>query len=305
MLRELARSFVVVALLVSVTSAQGCSVCGDGNQVGSPSAITTFRRFPDQTDTQCTCSDLEFAGLEGLISNKECSALPILIFETCDCQKNGTSILSTNAYIHSLRGSGYSSLRRVKSWFAPSALGTSPPVSSPFYLFGPVSSSPVSAPFFGQSASFLHLSPVSPPTSSPVSPPTSDPISNTYRPTYYRTPTARPAEASGAQSFIIFVLVAATGSFFTAVACRVAMRNSPQTRTTTQSLPAPGNGRQILATPSNLPVIPVSAPTLLKVQALARRPLVLAVLFPDERKVSNAMRRASAFFPTCLSTSDF
>ena len=100
MLRELARSFVVVALLVSVTSAQGCSVCGDGNQVGSPSAITTFRRFPDQTDTHCTCSDLEFAGLEGLIPSEECSVLPILIFETCDCQKDTTSTLSTNAYIY-------------------------------------------------------------------------------------------------------------------------------------------------------------------------------------------------------------
>ncbi len=297
MLRVLSRNLVVVALLVSVTSAQGCSVCGDGYQVGSPSAITTFRRFPEQSDTQFTCSDLEFAGLEGLLPNEECSVLPILIFETCNCKEDAAST--------SLHGPGYSSLRRVQqsSYAAsPALVGTSSPVVAPIYLIGPASSPSVGAPLHyptapWHSAPFHHFSPVA--TTS------FDPISYAYLPSSYTPPIAAPTEAPGTQSIIIFVLVVATGSFFTAVACRVAMRNSPQTRTTTQSLPAPGNGRQILATPSNLPVIPVSAPTLLKVQALARRPLVLAVLFPDERKVSNAMRRASAFFPTCLSTSDF
>jgi hypothetical protein len=277
MLRELARSFVVVALLVSVTSAQGCCVCGDGNQVGSPSAITTFRRFPEQTDTQCTCSDLEFAGLEGLISNKECSALPILIFETCDCQKNGTSILSTNAYIHSLRGSGYSSPRRAQqSWFAPSALGTSPPVSAPFFT-------PTTP---GLSAPFLYFS--------PLSLPTSDPISYTYRPTYYRTPAAAPTQDPNTQLLIAVVTVVAALGLLGVIRCSIALTNA-----------SPRNERQILATPTNLPVIPVSTPMQLKEQTLARRPLVLAVLFPDEGKVSSVMRRAPAFFPTCLSTSDF
>ncbi|KAI2498271.1 RING-like zinc finger [Fragilaria crotonensis] len=84
------RGFLAGSLLVSVASARGCSVCGDGYHVGSPSAIPKVR-FPEQVGNQYTCSDLEFAGLEGLIPSEECSALSSLIFETCDCQENTES----------------------------------------------------------------------------------------------------------------------------------------------------------------------------------------------------------------------
>ena len=87
MLRELAHSFLVGGLLVSVTSAQSCSVCGDGYQVGSPSTLTSLT-CPWLSDSHCSCNDLQYAGLQGLIAIDKCPIIAVLIFETCDCQES-------------------------------------------------------------------------------------------------------------------------------------------------------------------------------------------------------------------------
>ncbi|KAI2491043.1 hypothetical protein MHU86_23523 [Fragilaria crotonensis] len=59
---------------------------------------------------------------------------------------------------------------------------------------------------------------------------------------------------------------------------------SQSTPTSAMQMPAQGSGYQIQATPTTLPMIPVSTPMQLKRQALERRPQVLAALFPDEGK---------------------
>lgn len=57
-------------------------------------------------------------------------------------------------------------------------------------------------------------------------------------------------------------------------------------QTNAMPISSPAIGQQIRATPRTLPTTPAPTPMQLKEQALARRPQVLAVLFPDEGKVS-------------------
>ena len=286
------RRFLVGTLLISVTSAQGCSVCGDGYQVGNPSAITSVS-FPESTDTQLSCSDLEFAGLEGLIPSEDCSVLPSLIFETCDCQEN-TKGIQSHEYTNSLRGSGYSSQRRAKTWFASPALNTSPPVVAP------ISSPPVAAPYNSPSAfapisaPYLAAAPAAAPPARPapiylvhpVPTPTLDPISYGYHPSYYTPSTGTPTKPQDDEAAIIISVVAGIAVFFVAfAACGAATRAAPR------PLPTQRNRRQSQATPTTLPMISAPTPTQLKNEAQARRPLVLAILFPGEGKVSACLAR--------------
>ena len=106
--------FVIGGLIVGVTSEQICSVCGDGYQVGNPSAISSVPLYPD---IPATCDDIELAGLQGMIPISQCSSLPFLIFETCNCQAMHTTAEKTHEYT---KGSGYSSQRRVQSLYSPS-----------------------------------------------------------------------------------------------------------------------------------------------------------------------------------------
>ncbi|KAI2491042.1 Reverse transcriptase (RNA-dependent DNA polymerase) [Fragilaria crotonensis] len=212
MLRLLVRIYFVGTLLVSVTSAQDCSVCGNGYQVGSPSAITSVR-FSEQTHTQYTCSDLEFAGLEGLIPSKECSDLHIMIFSDL----------------------------RTQTLHASPAAGTSPSVATSSFLVGPVSAPPVAYP-----------------------------ISYGYLPTSNIPPVAAPPAEPVAPAFVVSVFL---GSFLFLFLCclflkALELENCPS----------------IVPRPRNLSMMPVSTSILLNDEALVRRPLVLAVLFPTEGK---------------------
>ena len=99
--------FVVAELLVSASSEPICAVCGDGYQVGNPSAVCTF---PGYQDTPVRCDDIEFVGLQGLIPMRQCSFLRLLIFATCDCQP--TTKETTPDYGKNFHGQGYSSRRR-------------------------------------------------------------------------------------------------------------------------------------------------------------------------------------------------
>lgn len=118
-IRRLAHSFLVGGLIVNVRSAKNCSVCGDGYHVGSPTTMTSVR-CSVLSDSLCTCSQLQLAGLLGLIANEKCFNISLLIFETCDCQEN--TALNAN----------------------DSQYQTSPPVAAPIAaphhpsLFGPV-----------------------------------------------------------------------------------------------------------------------------------------------------------------------
>lgn len=293
------RRFFVGLILVSVTTARGCSVCGVGYIVGSPSAITSIR-FPEQSDTQYTCSDLEFAGLEGLIPSEDCSVFPTLIFETCDCQEDRKSVQSKHEDSDSQHGSGHSSQRQMKSWFASPAPGsTSPPVSAPIVT---TTSPPVATPFlYRPSVSGPMLAPNFVPA--PVAtPPRPSAPSNSYgqRPTFtYHPPIPEPTEPPADP--VAYVVVPIMGSMILFCFCIVMMNT--ETRVTSRSSPAQGNRHQIQATTTtrmpttttSLPMIPVSTPPMQwKEEALARRPLVLAVLFPDEgNKVSNLARISS------------
>jgi hypothetical protein len=127
MLQELI--FVVGGFLVSVTSAQLCSVCGDGYQVGNLSAIGSFPGLPD---TLVTCDDIELAGRQGLIPVDQCLALPLLIFETCDCQVNTTD--NTRERANAFYGAGYSSLRRAQSSAIPVAAPSFPGSAAPTHI---------------------------------------------------------------------------------------------------------------------------------------------------------------------------
>ncbi|KAI2488620.1 hypothetical protein MHU86_25674 [Fragilaria crotonensis] len=285
------RRFFVGLILVSVTTARGCSVCGVGYIVGSPSAITSIR-FPEQSDTQYTCSDLEFAGLEGLIPSEDCSVFPSLIFETCDCQEDSKSVQSKHEDSDSQHGSGHSSQRQMKSWFASPAPGsTSPPVSAPIVA---ITSPPVATPFlYRPSVSGPMLAPNFVPA--PVAtPPRPSAPSNSYgqRPTFtYNPPIPKPTEPPADP--VAYVVVQIMGSMILFCFCIVMMNT--ETRGTSRSSPAQGNRHQIQATTTtttttrmpttttSLPMIPASTPPMQwKEEALARRPLVLAVLFPDE-----------------------
>ena len=118
MLRQLI--YVVGGLLVSVTSEQICAVCGDGYQVGNPSAVGAY---PGNQDTPVRCDDIEFAGLRGLIPISQCAFLPSLIFATCDCQPTTKETTSEDG--NAVYGQGYSSQRRVQYYHAPAVAPSS------------------------------------------------------------------------------------------------------------------------------------------------------------------------------------
>ena len=139
--------FLVGGLLVGVTSSQVCSVCGDGYQVGTASAIGSVPGLPP-----ATCDNIELAGRQGLIPIDQCISLPLMIFETCKCQINTSEAAPENP--NASYASGHSSLRRVQYLFtptkrprpvaAPFRSGSTPPVRSPFYS----GSTPVVYPFY-------------------------------------------------------------------------------------------------------------------------------------------------------------
>lgn len=62
---------------------EGCSVCGEGKQVGDPDAIFAFPNFPE-----VTCGMLENIGAIGELGEFECGVLPGLI-EVCNCKLCG------------------------------------------------------------------------------------------------------------------------------------------------------------------------------------------------------------------------
>jgi hypothetical protein len=126
MIRELI-FLVGTILVVSVTSEQICSVCGDGYQVGNPSAlVSSFPGHPDKPATS-TCQEIEVAGLEGLISVSQCRSLPLLIFDTCHCQTKTAE--KTQEYANALNRPGYSSLRRVQAT-SPANAASDPAVAT-------------------------------------------------------------------------------------------------------------------------------------------------------------------------------
>jgi hypothetical protein len=283
MLRELTSA--VGGLLVSVNSVQLCFVCGDGYQVGNPSAIGSFPEFPD---TLVTCEDIELAGLQGLIPTKQCLALPISIFETCNCQANTTE--STQEHANAFRESGSSSLRRAQSWSAESRR----PIAAPF-LSGsapPVATSAVTPSYSVYSTNPVAASPYFPdmPVAGPFYPRGG---SRTSAPAYVIK-----EDAPGFPWAAVLVPLAVCCMFFIFIRTYI---------------PVPADSRQILATPRRLPttnpthpVPPRTRPmhSVLPQTRLAqsigtigresdedanrRRVLVLEVLFPNEGEVSTA-----------------
>jgi hypothetical protein len=74
------RTSLLVASLVVLVNGQGCSVCGDGKEVGKPEAIFAFPGQP-----AVPCADLQTAGESGLIPLDQCGFLPPLI-TACECK---------------------------------------------------------------------------------------------------------------------------------------------------------------------------------------------------------------------------
>lgn len=139
------RTFLVEALLLSVTSAQRCSVCGAGYMVGRPSGSTSIC-FPKLSDSTCSCHDLELAGLQGLIPIEECQTIPQMISETCYC-RDSSNIQNTDESTNSLHGTSYSTVRSAKSWFSSSAPVSLPPIALESF-YPSVSAVPVVAPYY-------------------------------------------------------------------------------------------------------------------------------------------------------------
>jgi hypothetical protein len=65
---------------VTDTTAPVCSVCGDGRVVGNKDAIFSFPGQP-----LVLCGLLQNAGENGMITQKQCPLLPILIEDDCEC----------------------------------------------------------------------------------------------------------------------------------------------------------------------------------------------------------------------------
>lgn len=243
MLRHLLHGFLVGGFLVSATSAQNCSVCGDGYQVGSPSTVASVR-CSALSDSPCTCNDLQYAGLQGLIAIEKCSNISSLIFETCNCKRNTAQ--NTN-----------------KSWNP-----TSPPGLRPV-------TTPGIAPYY-------HPNPAG-----PVGTRSSYPAPDAFRPTTSApTEIAEPTLLQRAGVVVFFFVYATCMLFLLYAWCQFCIgelfwnwfigRIRSQTR-------RDNSRRNIQATQQNLPM-----PTVTGRGTLERRPLVLAVLFPNKIEVSIA-----------------
>jgi hypothetical protein len=78
------RILITLAYLASVVNTADigvCDVCGEGLEVGSPDSLFMF---PGQPAVQCGL--LQDAGEAGGITPDQCSFLPGLIGEVCECQ---------------------------------------------------------------------------------------------------------------------------------------------------------------------------------------------------------------------------
>ena len=71
---------VVTAVHAQEQQQEGCSVCGDGLQVGAPDGVF---EFPGQPPV--TCADLEIGGQNGEIPLSQCPFFSPLL-DACDCQ---------------------------------------------------------------------------------------------------------------------------------------------------------------------------------------------------------------------------
>ena len=83
---------LVLLCLLSVPalaqSSLECSICGDGQQVGSPDNI--FR--DPSTGADATCGELEERGQSGSYTDLQCVALQLSVYRTCECESvNGAS----------------------------------------------------------------------------------------------------------------------------------------------------------------------------------------------------------------------
>lgn len=78
-------SWWLFLIMVGTTQAQQqqCSVCGDGLAVGAPDAVFMLFSFVGEPDK--TCGELQEQGDAGMISPDDCSLMPLLIHEACQC----------------------------------------------------------------------------------------------------------------------------------------------------------------------------------------------------------------------------
>ena len=302
--------FLVGTILVSVTSEQICSVCGDGYQVGNPSALSSFPGHPDKP---ATCKEIEVAGLQGFIPISQCLSLPSLIFETCHCQAK--TMEKTRKNVNAVNGPGHSSLRRVQWAPGPAYASTDPPVAvSPIaYPYAPAIAYPYAPANVGYSGS-----PVAAPSlyqygGTPVggyqysSPPYYTQYTGPYQYTEspYLSPSAQAyADAEKRQSQVVIIIIIVTVVTIGAFAVGATMLNQNR---------EPGNGLQIIATSQALPTIVPASSVVMNVHparstgtnglgldevAKRRRILVLDVLFPSECKVCTTyLFRAVPFLP--------
>lgn len=76
------RTSLILASLLASTRGQeeGCSVCGDGQRIGTPEAVFAFPGQPS-----VPCGSLQDAGAAGLISLSQCPFFPSLI-GVCECE---------------------------------------------------------------------------------------------------------------------------------------------------------------------------------------------------------------------------
>ena len=281
MIRELI--FLVGTILVSVTSEQICSVCGDGYQVGNPSAISSF---PGHPDTPTSCKEIEVAGLQELIPISQCRSLPSLIFEACNCQAKTTE--KTREKVNALNGPGYSSLRRVQA-ASPAVASSDLPVATPT---SPVFSSSVVA----ASIVVSPVSPVAPANAvyggSPVAAP------SVYQ--YSESPHNFYADKQRMDLSIIILALTIVGICFAFAVCSIIATRSGSRIATPQALPT-----FVISVPASS-VVMNGRPAIsigtngrgLDEDAKRRRTLVLGVLFPNEGKVCTTyLCRAVHFWP--------
>lgn len=87
------RIVIALAYLAAIVNtsdvAVGCSVCGEGMEVGDPDGLFIF---PGQPVVQCGL--LESAGETGQVTDEECGLLSGLIQEACACQIADDSTLA-------------------------------------------------------------------------------------------------------------------------------------------------------------------------------------------------------------------
>lgn len=69
---------LVVILITGIQA--NCSVCGRDKRVGNGKAIYIY-----PNNKNVTCSELEEAGIKGLIKLEECAFYPFRIYDLCEC----------------------------------------------------------------------------------------------------------------------------------------------------------------------------------------------------------------------------